>query len=83
MPVGKSVESAGTFVNLALDLSEGKSNKAIGNMTSKILYGQIGKKVKTLENAGKLSRNETTLLEVITDVYERITTLFINHDTKK
>lgn len=83
VPIGKTVESTGSLINLALDLSEGKTGKATVNMATTLVFGQAGKKVKSLENAGKIAKSESTLLQLITDVHEKITNFCVNFISDK
>lgn len=78
LPIGKGVEAAGSLVNISLDLTEGKKGKVAVNIASSLLFGKATTKVQKLEQAGKLARNESTLLQFIIDVHNKITNTFTN-----
>ena len=43
IPIGKTVENGGSFINTVLDVSDGKIGKATVNMATTLAFGRVGK----------------------------------------
>jgi len=83
IPAGKKIEAGGSFINAALDISEGKTGKAAANIASSFAFGAVGRKVEHLKNVGKIAKNENVLLQLIIDVHAKITSFFTNSFSDK
>jgi len=69
--IGKIIEKPGTVINGALDLSEGNIGKVVTNGATGYLLGGLGNKVKSMESAGKFSKESSGILQFIIDAYDK------------
>jgi RHS repeat-associated protein len=69
--VGKAIETTGEIINGTLDLSEGKVGKVIVKAFTVITFGALGRKVESMENAGKLSKESSGILQFNIDAKEK------------
>jgi len=52
-------------------------------MATTLAFGRVGKKLRSLENVGKIAKSKLTALQLITDVFEKITSSCVNFISNK
>ena len=87
VPVGEGIEDAGTAINFAMDIQEGNFDEAIASAGTTVLFGATGKKIKQMEDGGKLSKSDGGILSFLNEVGNQISNFieesFYNQDDKE
>jgi len=87
VPVGEGIEDAGAAINFAMDIQEGNFDEAIISADTTVLFGTTGKKIKQMEDAGKLSKSDGGILSFLNEVGNQISNFieesFFNQDEKE
>ena len=87
VPVGEGIEDAGAAINFAMDIQEGNFDEAIASAGTTVLFGATGKKIKQMEDGGKLSKSDGGILSFLNEVGNQISNFieesFYNQDDKE
>lgn len=82
VPVGETLNLAGTGINMGLDLYNGKVGDATYKAASTAAFHGLGKVVDKAQSAGKVTKTDGAIMNFFTETWNKVADFFYDESKK-